>query len=160
MANAITILRILCALAMLPIEVLSVPFYVIYVVAGISDMIDGTVARRLGKESDFGARLDTSADMAFVAVCGVKLLPVIQLESWMWIWIAVIAVIKVINIISGYVMKKCFVSVHSVMNKVTGAMLFVLPFAVGTNVFEYYFVLVGAVATFAAVQEGHYIRSV
>lgn len=35
--------------------------------SGFTDMIDGTIARKLGTESEFGSKFDTVADIVFVA---------------------------------------------------------------------------------------------
>ena len=66
-------------------------------------MVDGAVARKTGTVSAFGAKLDTAADFVFVAVCLWKLLPSLAVPLWLWIWIVLIALIKMINTISGYV---------------------------------------------------------
>lgn len=158
MANKITILRIVCSIVLIFCPVFSVPFYVLYITAGITDMIDGTVARKTNTVSEFGSRLDTIADFIFVIVCLMKLLPVLKIEAWIYIWIVLIAIVKVINIISGYVMHKKFVSVHSHMNKLTGALLFLLPLTLRMIDLKYSVVAIGIIATFAAIQEGHYIR--
>ena len=159
MANIITGIRILCSIALLFVPVFSSPFYTLYLVAGVSDMIDGTVARKTGTASAFGSRLDTAADFILAAVCLIKLIPALDMPIWLIIWIAVIALIKVINIISGYVVRKEFVAAHTVMNKVTGVFLFILPLTVSFIDLKYSGALVCAVATFAAIQEGHYIRT-
>ena len=46
-ANAITCCRILIGMLMFLFSVFSPGFYVCYLIAGISDMIDGTIARKL-----------------------------------------------------------------------------------------------------------------
>lgn len=122
-------------------------------------MIDGTVARKTNSVSEFGSKLDTTADFIMVAVCLFKLLPVLSLERWMYIWIAIIAVIKAINIISGFVLHKSFIAVHSVMNKITGALLFILPLTIEFVELRYSVTIVCIAATFAAVQEGYFIRT-
>ena len=158
MANIITSIRILCSIAILFCPVFSAAFYSLYISAGVSDMIDGWVARKTNTASEFGAKLDTMADIAFVIVCLFKLLPVMDIPVWLYVWIGVIAFIKVINIVSGYVVRKQFVSVHSVMNKVTGILLFVFPLTLSIVDLKYSAIVVCAVATFAAIQEGHCIR--
>ena len=159
MANIITGIRILCSIALLFVPVFSPSFYTLYLVAGVSDMIDGTVARKTGTASAFGSKLDTAADFILTAVCLIKLIPALVMPIWLIIWIAVIALIKVINIIFGYVLRKEFVAAHTVMNKVTGVFLFILPLTVSFIDLKYSGALVCAVATFAAIQEGHYIRT-
>ena len=47
LANDITIIRILCSIALLFFSAFSVAFYVLYITSGISDMVDGWVARRI-----------------------------------------------------------------------------------------------------------------
>lgn len=69
-----------------------------------------------------------------------------------------IALIKIINIISGHIVQRKLVAVHSVMNKVTGVLLFVLPLTFSIVPLKYSAIPVCAVATFAAVQEGCFIR--
>ena len=106
MANLITILRILASVALLFCPALSPAFFAVYIFAGVTDMLDGFVARRTGTVSDLGAKLDTIADFALAAVCLCKLLPILDLSGWLYGWIALIALIKVVNIVSGYVVKK------------------------------------------------------
>lgn len=159
MANIITSIRILCSIALLFCLVLSPAFYVVYITAGLTDMIDGCVARRTHTVRDFGAKLDTVADLVFVVVCLVKMLPIMNIPVWLYVWIGIIAFIKVINVVSGFVVQKRFVAVHSVMNKITGALLFVFPLTLSFVDLRYSAIVVCATATFAAVQEGHFIRT-
>ena len=159
MANAITFFRIAAGIALLFCPVFSPAFYVFYIAAGLSDMLDGFVARKTDSVSKLGARLDTMADFLLVVVCLIKLLPVLRIPAWLYIWIGIIALIKVINIISGFVVQKRFVTVHSVMNKATGALLFLLPLTLPAVPLKYTAIVVCAAATFAAIQEGHFIRT-
>lgn len=158
-ANIITGSRIIFGIAILFVPTLSPLFYVLYVTAGLTDMIDGTVARKTNTVSAFGTKLDTIADIVFVAVCLIKLLPILDIPVWLWIWIAAIALIKVINMISGYVTQKKWIAPHTVMNKVTGALCFLLPLTLSFIDLKYSAIVVCAAATFAAIQEGHYIRT-
>lgn len=159
MANIITGIRIICSIALLFCPALSVTFYLLYIIAGVSDMIDGTIARKTGTVSEFGSKLDTVADLIFVVVCLIKLLPMLDIKIWMYIWIGIIAMIKVINIVYGIIVQGRFVSVHSVMNKITGGLLFALPLTIGFIDLRFSVAVVCAVATFAAIQEGYYIRT-
>ena len=109
--------------------------------------------------SEFGSRFDSIADFLFVIVCLIKILPVMDIPIWLYAWTAVIALIKIINIVSGYVMQKRYVAVHTTMNKVTGVLLFMLPLALSIVPLIYTGIPICSVATFAAVQEGHFIRT-
>ena len=159
MANTITFFRIAASIVLLFCPVFSPAFYVFYIAAGLSDMLDGFVARKTNTVSKLGARLDTMADFVFVVVCLIKLLPILSIPAWLYAWIGIIALIKVVNIISGFVVQKRFVPVHSVMNKVAGALLFLLPLTIPAVPLKYSAIVVCAVATFAAIQEGHFIRT-
>ncbi len=158
MANIITGIRIVISVVLLFCPVLSPAFYIFYITAGITDMADGAVARKTGTVSEFGSRLDTIADIAFVAVCLIKLLPVLHVPVWLYIWIAIIAFIKVANIAAGYIRRKEFISVHSVINKVTGGLLFVFPLTLTFIDLRYSAAVICVVATAAAIQEGYLIN--
>lgn len=149
----------MCSIAILFCGAFSSAFYTLYVIAGVSDMVDGHIARRTNTVSELGAKLDTIADFVFVVVCLMKLLPVLTIPSWLWIWMGVIAIIKIINIISGLVVQKKFVAIHSIMNKITGFLLFVLPLTLSFIELKYSVIFVCIFATFAAIQEGHFIRT-
>ena len=159
MANLITCIRILCAAALAFLPVLSSSFYAVYLLAGVSDMLDGFIARRTNTTSSLGAKLDTLADFAFAAVCLVRLLPLFAWPSWLLIWIALIAAVKLVNVISGWIIHRRFVSEHTRMNKLTGLLLFALPLVLPAVDLRLAAGIVCAVATLAAVQEGHYIRT-
>ncbi len=154
MANIITGIRIVLSVALLFFPALSPTFYALYVAAGFSDMIDGAVARRTGTVSEFGSRLDTVADIVFIAVCLIKLLPVLHVPVWLNIWIAIIAFMKVANIAKGYIQQKEFISVHSMINKVTGGLLFIFPLTLAFIDLRYSAAVVCMVATAAAIHEG------
>ena len=158
-ANFITGARIPCSFALLFCPVFSPPFYFLYLIAGLTDVIDGAVARKTGTASEFGAKLDTAADFVLVAVCLWKLLPKLFVPLWLWLWIGGIALIKAVNLLSGYILQKRLVVMHTVMNKVTGILLFALPLTLQVAGISCSGTAACLAATFAAVQEGHYIRT-
>ncbi|MDO4491674.1 MAG: CDP-alcohol phosphatidyltransferase family protein [Lachnospiraceae bacterium] len=159
MANRITGIRMVCSFALLFCVTFSRPFYILYLIAGISDMLDGAVARKMGTVSEFGSKLDTLADTIFCVVCLIKILPAFHLERWMLLWVSGIAIIKGVNIVSGMILYRRFVAVHSVMNKITGLLLFLLPLTIRIIPLRYSVATVCAIATFSAIQEGHFIRT-
>ena len=158
-ADLITGTRILCSVALLFCPAFSLSFFVLYLASGLTDMIDGPVARKTGTASKLGAKLDTAADFVFVAVCLWKLMPSLAVSLWLWIWIVLIALIKMINMISGYVIQRKYVALHTVMNKGAGILLFILPLTLPVIELKYSAPLVCMVATFSAIQEGHFIRT-
>ena len=122
-------------------------------------MVDGTIARKTNSTSNFGSRFDTVADFVFVAVSLIKILPAIQLPKFLWIWLSVIAIIKFSNIMMGIIYNKKLISLHTIMNKITGILLFLLPLTLHFVELKYSSVVVCSIATFSAIQEGYYIRT-
>ena len=155
-ANIITGSRVAFSLPLLFISLSSVWFYILYLFCGLSDMLDGTIARKTNTVSSIGSKLDTIADFVFMAVCAVKLLSVINISIWMWIWIVIIAIIKTANIVLGFVCRKEFVALHTVLNKATGLLLFLLPFTLLFIEPKYNFAVVCAIASISAIQECYY----
>ena len=155
--TAISLLRVAGSISLLFCDVAGWPFWVIYALCGISDMVDGWLARKLHAESKTGAVLDSVADIVFVACCAIRLLPVLEIPVWLWIWAGVIVFIKMVNQVSALAVCKRFCFPHTWANKLTGFLLFL---TVPTMFWSMIPVsIIAALATFAAVQEGHYIRT-
>ena len=155
--NIITLLRIAGSLGLLLYDVTGVVFWIIYGLCGISDIADGWLARKMMCVTKTGALLDSLADICFVACCAWKLLPILELPQWLWLWAGVIVAIKVVNQLLALVMhgRCCFP--HTLANKLAGFLLFI---AVPMKVWSIIPISIAAtVATFAAIQEGHYIRT-
>ncbi|MBR5590627.1 MAG: CDP-alcohol phosphatidyltransferase family protein [Anaerotignum sp.] len=159
LANCITMSRVLGSILMLFFPVFSVPFYALYLFCGVTDMVDGTIARKTGAVSEFGEKLDSFADFLFLAVSLVKFLPAMDIPVWMWFWCIIIAGIKVCNMAWGIIFMRKLIIPHTIMNKLTGLLLFLLPLTLPFIVLQYSAVLVCAIATFSAIQEGHRIRN-
>jgi len=156
-ANIITSLRIIGSIALLFFSLQSRLFYIIYLVCGLTDMIDGAIARKLKTCSIFGSKLDTVADFLFITVCSIKLIPLLNIPVLLWIWITEISFIKIINIVLGFIKRKKFVDLHTILNKVTGLLLFFLPLTFHFIELTYSFVVVCTIANIAAIQESYYI---
>ena len=158
-ANIITGSRIVFSLLLLFIPLSSACFVVFYLLCGLSDMIDGTVARRTSSASEFGARLDTVSDFVFLSVALIKFVPHLHIPVWLWIWIGIIAMIKLGNAARGFIRTKKLISPHTVLNKVTGLLLFLLPATISFIDLTYTLPIVCTVATVAAIHEVYYTYS-
>ncbi|MBR6521168.1 MAG: CDP-alcohol phosphatidyltransferase family protein [Oscillospiraceae bacterium] len=156
-ANIITGSRVAFSLLLLLLPISSAWFYTLYLFCGLSDMIDGTIARKTGAVSEFGARLDTVADFVFMFVCSIKILPLMHLPIWLWVWIIIVALIKIFDIIFFFAYKKKLISIHSVLNKITGLFLFVLPLSLTFVETTYSIATICVLATAAVVQEVYFI---
>ena len=157
MPNVISVLRIAGSISLLFCDVRGWPFWSLYVLGGLSDIIDGWLARKLHAESKTGAILDSVSDIVFVACCTISLLPVLEIPMWLWIWAGVIVIIKIVNQISSLVVCKRFCFPHTLANKLTGFLLFLMVPTMFWSMIP--ISIVASLATFAAVQEGHYIRT-
>jgi CDP-diacylglycerol--glycerol-3-phosphate 3-phosphatidyltransferase len=157
-ANIITGSRIIFSLPLVWIPLSSAWFYVFYLFCGLTDMVDGTIARKTGAVSKFGARLDTVADFVFMLVCGIKILPILQIPVWLWVWMTLIALTKILNITLVFIRKKKLISIHSVLNKITGFALFLLPLTLTFAPTTYSVATICVLATLAAMQEVHFTK--
>ncbi len=155
--NVISVLRIAGSISLLFCDVKGWPFWSLYVLCGLSDILDGWLARRLHAESKTGAILDSVSYILFVACCAVRLLPVLEIPIWLWFWTGIIVTIKIINQISALVVCKRFCFPHTLANRLTGLLLFLAVPAMFRSMIP--ISIVAALATFAAMQEGHYIRT-
>ena len=165
--NIITLLRIAGSLGLLLCDVTGVMFWIIYALCGISDIADGWLARKLKCVTKTGALLDSVADICFVACCAWKLLPILgsalplcfgkELPQWLWLWAGVIVAIKIVNQISALVMYGHCSFPHTQANKATGFLLFIAVPIIVWSIIP--ITIVAAIATFAVIHEGHYIRT-
>ena len=157
-ANIITGSRIVFSLSLLFIPLSSAWFYVLYLLCGLSDMVDGTVARRTNSTSAFGARLDTVSDFVFMLVALIKFVPHLHIPVWLWIWIGIIAMIKLGNVVWEFIHTKKLISPHTILNKITGLLLFLLPVTISFIDLTYTLPIVCTVATVAAIYEWYYME--
>ena len=153
----VTSLRIVCSVLILLCPAFSVCFYILYLLCGFTDMVDGAIARKNNAVSEFGARLDTIADIAFITASLIKLLPLIHIPGWLWMWIAVISIIKIGNVVCGFICTKKIISLHTLLNRITGLLLFLLPLTLSLIGWELGLMIVCPIATLAAIQESYYI---
>ena len=158
-ANIITGLRILGSILMLFCPMYSLSFYIAYLLCGFSDMVDGSISRMTNTESEFGAKLDTVADFIFMIVSLTKWLPEICIPNWLWIWICGVSIIKIRNIVWGYVFAKKLIVMHTGLNKATGLVLFLLPLTLPFFEPTYSVVLACCMAGLAAIQEWHMMKA-
>ena len=143
LANLVTSCRILCGVGLLFCPVFSTSFWGLYLVGGLTDMVDGTIARKLNSATGFGSKLDSAADLVFVVAACCKLLPVIHLPGWIWCWVVLIAGMRIRN--------RTLILEHTVWNKVTGFLLFLFPLTLSFLDVKYSACVVCTAATVAAV---------
>lgn len=153
--NFITSLRIIGTICLLFLDELSKPFYIVYTLAGISDALDGWAARKLKVSSEFGAKLDSIADLLFYSVMAIKILPVLlkKLPSEIWIAVGIILVLRLCSYIIAAWKYKRFASLHTYMNKLTGAGVFLIPYAISLPIFFPFCAILSIIAGVASIEE-------
>lgn len=161
LANIITGSRIVISLMFLLFPAFSVFYYILYIVGGFTDILDGAIARKLGIESEFGDKFDTIADITFAMIVFLKLVGIIIVPEWLLIWICLIILIKFSTIIVALTVLHRFITVHSVPNKICGVYVYFMLFFLGLSIpWQIKFILVFAaciVATIAAFHESYCI---
>lgn len=128
--NIISASRGVAALAMLFLPVFSPGFWVLYCWGGLSDIIDGAMARKMKAESGLGSRIDSVVDLVFVICSAIMILPSMDLPLWVWLWVTAIGLVKLAGIIIGSCRQRKLTVPHSISNRLTGILLFCLPFAI------------------------------
>ena len=156
-ANSITGSRAVFSLPLLFISLSSPWFYIIYLFCGFTDMIDGAIARRTMSVSKFGARLDTVSDFVFMLICCIKILPILHIPLRLWVWIALIALTKIFTVTLVFIKKKKLISIHSILNKITGLALFLSPLSLRFIKSAYSISAICILATIAAIEEVYFV---
>ena len=128
--NLITTVRILGSVCLLFTKSFSPAFFVIYTICGISDVIDGTVARLMKCESDIGSKLDSIADLIFYGGMFLAILPLLieKLPLLLWIGAFTVIFIRICSYTLAAIKYHRFASIHSYANKLTGAAVFCIPY--------------------------------
>ena len=130
--NFITSLRIVGTLALLALEPMSAPFFLVYTLTGVTDALDGFIARATGCVTHFGAKLDSIADLLFYGVMLIRIFPVmwVRLPSEIWCAAGLVLVIRLFS----YGIAACktgeLASLHTYMNKFTGFAVFCVPYVI------------------------------
>lgn len=132
--NCITALRIAGTAALLFLQPLTQVFFIIYTLAGATDAIDGWLARKLHASSDFGAKLDSAADLMFYAMMIIRIFPVLWavLPRAIWIGVGAVVLVRLVSYGVAAVKFRRFASLHTPLNKLTGAAVFALPYVIRT----------------------------
>jgi CDP-diacylglycerol--glycerol-3-phosphate 3-phosphatidyltransferase len=128
--NFITSLRIVGTASLLFIDPLTELFYLIYTLSGLSDLVDGFVARATHTTSELGSRLDSIADLLFYAVMIIRVFPELwaRLAVWIWYVLAAALAIRVASYSYVAVRHHRLSAMHTYGNKATGLLAFLVPY--------------------------------
>lgn len=153
--NVITSLRIVGTVCLLFLAPLSPAFFVVYTLAGLSDVLDGWIARSMKLVSELGTKLDSIADLMFYTVMFLKIMPVLwaTLPKGIWFAVGAIVIVRLCSYSLAAVKYKRFASLHTYMNKVSGGAVFLIPYSMGTAAAVPYCGIVAVITGLASLEE-------
>jgi len=153
--NMITSLRIVGTVCLIFLEPLLPAFFAVYTLAGLSDVLDGWIARSMKLVSELGTKLDSVADLSFYSVMFVKIMPVLwaTLPRGIWIGVGSIVVVRLCAYFLAAIKYKRFASLHTYMNKVSGGAVFLIPYTMGTAAAVPYCAFVAVITGLASLEE-------
>ncbi len=128
-------------------------FFVIYLICGASDVLDGYIARKTKTQSTLGARLDSIADLILFIL--ITLSVVLWLGSRVVKYIPLIGlviVIRLVNIVIAACKYHTFATLHTWGNKITGFLVFLTPLIILLRI-DALLWLVGIAAVLSALEE-------
>lgn len=118
-------------------------------------MTDGFAARKTHSESKRGAMLDSIADIIFLLAVVYKLLfAVLNITAaYVIVFAVVIAAVRIAAYIVGAVKFRRFVSLHTCLNKITGAALFLSVYFLFLPDINTIFTVVCIIAAISSIEE-------
>ena len=157
MANSLTILRIIFSPLLLFLPPLSLAFDTLYILLGLTDILDGFIARKTKTTSKLGSILDSIGDIVFCASSFIAIYPTLELNAYISLFIAIIFMLRVVNIIVGYIKEKKLILLHTIPNKATGFLLYLFPLTLNFISHDLSATVIAGVALYASIGEGYLI---
>ena len=151
--NLLTFARMLLCIPLGMTETLSPLFYLLYTLIGISDILDGWLARRWHCTTPFGAQLDGAADLIAFGVIGWKIWPILHFPAWLWGLLVRIVYIRIGNMLCTYLRKSTNIFQHILLNRLTGLLLFISIYVIESALFQWLAMGIAILALLAALQE-------
>lgn len=151
--NFISVIRILLSFGLIFVKPFSIYFYLIYGLAGMSDFLDGFIARKYHLESDFGALLDSIADFIYMIILLIICIFYFEWKDWVLMWIIGIALIRFTSLLVGYSRYKTFCTLHTVSNKLSGLILFIFPLLLIVMPFNLLIIFICLITSLSACEE-------
>lgn len=126
--NTLTVMRIFLSFSLPLIFQYRFGFIIVYICAGLTDILDGFIARKYKMESKLGAKLDSLADLVFYCILLIIFFiwyrPILLEYKWP---ILAILLVRVWSIIFGLIKYKKAIFIHTLANKSAGLLLFCVP---------------------------------
>jgi CDP-diacylglycerol---glycerol-3-phosphate 3-phosphatidyltransferase len=151
--NCLSFSRIIFSMSLIFVKPLSAVFYIIYIICGLSDVLDGFIARKTDNTSIFGAKLDSLADLIMVGVLLFVLYPSVNPDTQILLWVILISIIRLSSMVVALKKYKTFAMLHTYGNKITGIVLFIFPLLLPYFHARVLISIVCTVASISAVEE-------
>ena len=127
-ANYLTFSRIILSIILLTFfNEVNVTFLIIFAIAELTDMVDGTIARKTNSVSLTGSLLDTIADILLASNIFKIVLNVNALQGNLLIWFIVIVIIALLAPLISRIKFKETYFVHSISSKILGGVICLIP---------------------------------
>lgn len=154
-ADIITFFRIAGTIMLYFLTPLTTAFFILYSFTGLTDVLDGWVARKTKTASDFGAKLDGIADLLFYVVIFIRVMPELltKLPNEIWYVVAAVFCMRISAYTVAAIKYRQFASLHTYLNKFTGIIVFFIPFSLIMDYAAAFCWIVSAVAAVAALEE-------
>ena len=141
-ANILSSVRIVLATVLMRYNDFTAGFLKLFCVAGLTDLLDGPIARATKSVSIRGAKLDTAGDVLTYAAIGKILLVKSKFSKVQLYLIGASILAYTISAIIAYAKFGKFFFVHNILSKALGVGLFLMPFA---SILDYMNVIVPVV---------------
>lgn len=153
--NMLTAARFIGGLVLIFLPIPGKAFLTVYILCGLTDALDGFLARRLKTASPFGAKLDSIADLTFYGVSLIRMIPILRrrLPGWIWYLVAFVLALRLTSYLVAAFKLHRFAAVHTVANKATGALVFGVGLVLNLSILTAFCLVLAAVATFSSAEE-------
>jgi len=151
--NLITIGRIICSVLLIFFKSISIEFYVIYLIAILSDMIDGFLARKFKVTSLLGSKLDSIADFILFLVIWTSIITFVTFTKMFWYSFVAVFILRIISIFFCFIKFHHLAILHTYMNKLVGLLCIAIPFVIESSYFTRYIWMIIFVAILSVMEE-------
>jgi len=151
--HIITLFRLVFSPALLLFAPFSDLFLLLYALLGLSDVLDGFLARRWDISGKLGARLDSAADFILFGILVYLLLSNYRFPVWALLWVGLIAILRFGALAVCYMRFHKLTFLHTYANKATGFLLVLSPFLLPLLGLKVSVIVVCVAASISALEE-------
>lgn len=142
-ANILTAIRIVLSIVLLVFyRQVDISFLVIFTIAALTDLVDGTIARMTKSASLMGSLLDTIADVLLsLNIMKVAIISGL-LKGTLLVWLIFIFIVAFTSPLITYIKFRKVYFVHTILSKIVGGLVYFVPYSIYFNFFKSYLIFV------------------